>query len=62
MSANDILKQFPDGTPIGDWFTDPSVPAADPSFDASAAENLVAKNVRLTKKEGIDYPDSVTTI
>lgn len=36
MSANDILKRFPDGTPIGDWFTDPSVPAADPSFDASA--------------------------
>ena len=28
MSASDILKQFPDGTPIDDWFTDPSVPAA----------------------------------
>ena len=28
MSASDILKRFPDGTPIDDWFTDPSVPAA----------------------------------
>lgn len=41
---------------------DLDITAADLSFDASAAENLVAKNVRLTKKEGIDYPDSVTTI
>ena len=41
---------------------DLDITAADTSFDASAAENLVAKSVRLTKKEEIDYPDSVTTI
>ena len=40
----------------------PEITAADIGFDASCAENLSVRNVRLTKKEGIEYPDSVTTI
>ena len=41
---------------------DLEITAADIGFDASCAENLSVRNVRLTKKEGIEYPDSVTTI
>ena len=31
-------------------------------IDEAAVENLYLKDIRLTKKEGIDYPDSVTTL
>ena len=41
---------------------DLAVTAADISCDGSAVENLVAENVRLVKKDGIEFPDSVTTI
>lgn len=41
---------------------DLAVTAADISCDESAVENLVAENVRLVKKDGIEFPDSVTTI
>ena len=38
------------------------ITAADISCDTSAVENLAVRDVRLSKKEGIEYPDSVTTI
>ena len=38
------------------------ITAADISCDETAVENLVVRDVRLTKKEQIDYPDSVTTL
>ena len=41
---------------------DLAVTAADISCDGSAVENLVAENVRLVKKDEIEFPDSVTTI
>ena len=41
---------------------DLEITAADIGFDVSAAENLTVRNVKLTEKEGIEYPDSVTTI
>ena len=41
---------------------DLAVTAADISCDGSAVENLIAENVRLVKKDGIEFPDSVTTI
>ena len=41
---------------------DLEITAADTGFDPSAAEKLAVKNVNLIKKEGIEYPDSVTTI
>lgn len=41
---------------------DIAVTAADISCDGSAVENLIAENVRLVKKDGIEFPDSVTTI
>ena len=41
---------------------DLEITASDISCDASAVENLVVRDVQLTKKEGIEYPDSVTTI
>ena len=41
---------------------DLEVTAADIGFDASAAEDLTVRNVRLVKKDGVEYPDSVTTI
>ena len=41
---------------------DIAVTAADISCDGSAVENLVAENVRLVKKDEIEFPDSVTTI
>lgn len=41
---------------------DLEITAADILCDSSAVENLTVRNVRLTKKEGIEFPDSVTTI
>ena len=41
---------------------DLDITAANIGFDASCAEKLTVRNVRLTEKEGIEYPDSVTTI
>ena len=41
---------------------DLEITAADTGFDPSAAENLVTRNVRLTKKDEIEFQDSVTTI
>lgn len=36
--------------------------AANIAVDSGAVENLALNNLRLTKKETIDYPDSVTTL
>lgn len=41
---------------------DLEITAADILCDSSAVENLTVRNVRLKKKEGIEFPDSVTTI
>ena len=41
---------------------DLEIKAADISCDGSAVENLTVRDVRLSKKDGIEYPDSVTTI
>ncbi len=38
------------------------ITAADISCNRSAVENLTVQDVKLTKKDGIEYPDSVTTI
>ena len=41
---------------------DLEITAADISCDRSAVENLTVQDVKLTKKDGIEFPDSVTTI
>ena len=41
---------------------DLGITAADIGFEASCVENLIVRDVRLIKKDGIEYPDSVTTI
>ena len=41
---------------------DLEITATDVSCDRSAVENLTVQDVRLTKKDGIEFPDSVTTI
>ena len=41
---------------------DLEITAADISCDRSAVENLTMQDVKLTKKDGIEFPDSVTTI
>ena len=41
---------------------DLDITAADIACDTDAVEHLSIHNVRLTKKESIDYPDSVTTL
>ena len=38
------------------------ITAADISWDENAVEKFKVRNVKLKKKEKIDYPDSVTTI
>ena len=38
------------------------ITAADISCDRSAVENLTVQDVKLTKKDGIEFPDSVTMI
>ncbi len=41
---------------------DLDITAFDTDCDEQAVENLVIRNVTLTKKDTIDYPDSITTL
>ena len=41
---------------------DLDITAFDTGCDEQAVENLVIRNVKLTKKDTIDYPDSITTL
>ena len=38
------------------------ITAADIAYDENVIENFAVRNVKLTKKDGVEYPDSVTTL